>query len=85
MARFATRDALRDYMQDRFVSQIIDQPDEVNVKITVTVETTIKLEDGETKDTVTNRLADIYLHGAGENGHRDKEDLGGDTVIEIID
>jgi hypothetical protein len=84
LARCATRGAMRVYMQDRLVNQIISQPTEVNVKITVTVETTIKLEDGETVEDVKGRLCDIYLHGAGEEGYANKEDLGGDSTITII-
>lgn len=89
-ARHATRDAMRDYMNDRFVTEIIKndafplQPKQVEVEITVTTNAVIILEDGETVNDVVNRHADIYLHGYGDHGSCHKEDLGGDTNIKII-
>jgi len=29
---------------------------------------------------IRKRNVDIYLHGAGENGHLEKEDLGADRI-----
>lgn len=52
------------------------------VKITVEVETIISHDPSED---VTQRMADIYLHAEGEEGCFDKEDLGGDVKIEILE
>jgi len=58
----------------------------VKVKITATVETTVLLAEGETKEQLIKRDVDIYLHGAGEDGHFNKEDLGCNTSeIEILE
>ena len=56
----------------------------VDALITVSVRHTVELEDGETLEGFEERFADVYLHGAGENGHGSKEDLGGDTVIDVL-
>jgi len=56
----------------------------VDIKVTVIAQTTVTLKEGESALDVTNRLADIYLHGAGEHGYCDKTDIGGDTEIEIL-
>lgn len=56
----------------------------VEILITATVKTTVELEDGETLDDLRGRNVDIYLHGAGKNGHITKTDLGGDATIEVI-
>jgi len=55
----------------------------VMADITVNVKTEIRLEDGETVAQFKERFADIYLHGAGEDGSWVKTDLGGDTTIEV--
>lgn len=54
-------------------------------KITVTVIDEFELDEFESQEDFKNRMADIYLHGAGEKGYNDKRDLGGDVTIEIID
>ena len=55
----------------------------VMADITVKVKAEIKLGDNETVAQFKERFADVYLHGAGENGHMEKVDLGGDTTIEV--
>lgn len=57
----------------------------VKIKIVATVETTILLGEGETVEDFKHRNVDIYLHGAGDNGHINKVDLGGDATIEVIE
>lgn len=60
----------------------------VRIKITAIVETTVTLNEGETIENLKQRNVDIYLHGEGENGHRNKVDLGSDfggVRIEVID
>lgn len=84
MTTDSTRGAFLKYMRQRFLSVTIHQPEEVEVLITVYTRHTIVLEEGEKREDVTKRIADIYLHGAGEDGHSNKEDIGGDSVIEII-
>ena len=47
--------------------------------VTTTIDTETDLAEGETiEDFCENRHIDIYLHGAGEDGHSMKEDLGAD-------
>lgn len=65
------------------------EPDKVfEVEITVVVEKTIILEEGETIEDFQARTADIYLHGSinrpQDERHIDKEDLGGKTTITVI-
>jgi len=55
----------------------------VMADITVHVKTELKLEEGETVAQFKERFADIYLHGAGEKGYLEKQDLGGDTQIKV--
>ena len=57
----------------------------VSATILMQVETQIIIEEGETAETVKDRFADIYLHGFGEDGFYDKEDLGGDSTIIVHD
>ena len=54
---------------------------EVDAEITVKVRTKIILDKGESVLDFSNRFADIYLHGAGEHGSFNKEDLGGNATI----
>lgn len=54
---------------------------EVNVLITAKVKTTVTLAEGETINNVKDRFVDIYLHGAGEHGCINKEDLGADSIV----
>lgn len=54
---------------------------EVQIKIIATVTTKIMLNEGETIEDLKNRNVDIYLHGAGENGHTNKVDLGGAVML----
>jgi len=56
----------------------------IQIEVTMTGTATVKLEDGETLEDLTERYGDIYLHGAGENGYEDKTDLGGDITIKIV-
>ncbi len=58
---------------------------EVPVRIHASVSATISLEDGETLQDVKARHVDIYLHGAGEQGHVNKQDLGADTYQIVTD
>ncbi len=58
---------------------------EVPVRIHARVSATISLEDGETLQDVKARHVDIYLHGAGEQGHVNKQDLGADTYQIVTD
>lgn len=58
---------------------------QVKIKITVVAETTVTLEEGETVEQLKERYADIYLHGAGNDGHINKVDLGGESTIEVIE
>lgn len=62
----------------------IETKQQVKIRITATVETTVDLFGGETIEDLKLRNVDIYLHGAGEDGHTNKEDLGGNATIEII-
>ncbi|MCP3921312.1 MAG: hypothetical protein GY714_01875 [Desulfobacterales bacterium] len=60
--------------------------EEITIKIVAEVKTIVTLEEGETLEDVKNRFVDIYLHGAGEHGYQDKEDLGADKIeITIVD
>jgi hypothetical protein len=61
-----------------------EEPEFVRVKITAEVTTDVRLEKGETIEEFKQRAVDIYLHGAGKEGHLDKEDLGGNYKIEIL-
>ena len=63
----------------------MSQPKTVKIRITITTETVVTLAEDETVEEVKLRNADIYLHGCGEKGYLVKEDLGGDTTIEIIE
>lgn len=56
----------------------------VKISIVATVTAEIELQEGETIEGLKNRYVDIYLHDAGENGHHNKTDLGGNAVIEVI-
>ena len=51
--------------------------------ITVRVVTRITLPEGETVEQFKRRFADIYLHGAGKDGHLNKVDLGGGVEIHV--
>ena len=53
----------------------------IKIKIIASVETTVELAEGETIEEFKKRNVDIYLHGAGEKGWLDKEDLGGTSTI----
>jgi len=55
----------------------------VMADITVHVKAEIKLEEGETVAQFKERFADVYLHGAGQAGYMNKQDLGGATSIEV--
>jgi hypothetical protein len=52
----------------------------VDVDITVRAKARIRLAEGETMADFKERNADIYLHGAGEEGYIEKTDLGGDII-----
>ena len=52
------------------------------IKVTVTAFVEVEHEVGED---LTQRQADIYLHGVGELGHQNKEDIGGDVTIEVFE
>jgi hypothetical protein len=58
---------------------------QVRIKITATVIATVNLEEDETLAQFKERNVDIYLHGAGEEGHVTKVDLGGEATIEILE
>ena len=52
------------------------------VKIEMEVIHDMEHEHGED---VTQRLGDIYLWGAGPQGFQDKEDVGGDIKITVLE
>tara|TARA_R110002072_G_scaffold303138_1_gene495440 strand:+ start:49254 stop:49652 length:399 start_codon:yes stop_codon:yes gene_type:complete len=58
---------------------------EVSIRIHASVSTTVRLEANETLQDVMARHVDIYLHGAGDTGHTNKEDLGADTYKIMVD
>jgi len=56
----------------------------VLAEITVKSSHIIKFDDGESaQDFKEDRVADIYLHSCGNDGHMDKTDLGGCTEIKF--
>ena len=56
------------------------------IRIMASVTATVELAKGETEEQFKNRLVDIYLHSAGEDGAWDKTDLGvDDATIEFIE
>lgn len=55
----------------------------VDAEITVQTSTRIRLADGETVAQFKQRFADVYLHGAGDDGHIEKIDLGGMVTIKV--
>ncbi len=57
----------------------------VKIRIKMEVTATVELAEGETVEQLKERYADIYLHGAGENGHINKVDLGGSAEIQVIE
>lgn len=57
----------------------------IKIKITATVEAIVEMEEGETVEDFKYRNVDIYLHGAGNLGHINKTDLGGNATIEILE
>lgn len=51
----------------------------VPVRIHASVSTMVNLDGGESPSDLKNRAVDIFLHGAGEQGHINKEDMGADS------
>lgn len=49
--------------------------------ITMKVSYSAMFEAGESAEDFLGRTADIYLHSQGDEGHHDKDDLGGDYEI----
>lgn len=48
----------------------------VTITITAQVTTSVTLSAGESLEALKDRYVDIYLHGPGEDGCYDKQDLG---------
>lgn len=48
----------------------------IEVSITAQVTTSVQLSAGESLDDLRGRYVDIYLHGPGEDGCYDKQDVG---------
>jgi len=71
-------------VDDVFIEKSYVTLHSIPYKITMDVEGSTTLEDGESAEEFLERCGDIYLHGRGDNGHGDKEDLGGNTNIKYI-
>jgi hypothetical protein len=53
----------------------------IDVEIKASVTHRVTFDEGETAEDFLNRGVDIYLHGSGEDGCHNKEDLGGNYEI----
>lgn len=62
-----------------YVERVPEAPKTVRIRITATVETTVKLAENETIEQFKTRNVDVYLHALGDEGYMNKVDLGANS------
>lgn len=83
---FTDRDA-HIYTLKASTSEMIDWVELAASKISVTiyamVKTTVDIDENETRDAVSDRMVDVYLHGSScdSDASTNKEDLGADNFV----